>query len=87
VEGLRQGNYSIVEFSYQKTKSYERLSFLYLISGHTDKLRKMLKIAEMRSDVMGRFHNALYLGDVKEQVRAGILHKLKDVATVVASFP
>ncbi|PNW73616.1 hypothetical protein CHLRE_13g565850v5 [Chlamydomonas reinhardtii] len=69
VEALRQGNYSIVEFSYQKTKSYERLSFLYLIAGHTDKLRKMLKIAEMRSDVMGRFHNALYLGDVKEQVR------------------
>ncbi|EFJ41149.1 hypothetical protein VOLCADRAFT_77684 [Volvox carteri f. nagariensis] len=69
VEALRQGNYNIVEFSYQKTKSYERLSFLYLIAGHTDKLRKMLKIAEMRSDVMGRFHNALYLGDVKEQVR------------------
>jgi hypothetical protein len=28
----------------------------------------MLKIAEMRGDVMGRFHNALYLGDVREQV-------------------
>lgn len=69
MEALRQGNYSIVEFSYQKTKSYERLSFLYLISGNTEKLRKMLKIAEMRSDVMGRFHNALYLGDVREQVR------------------
>ncbi|KXZ51367.1 hypothetical protein GPECTOR_13g856 [Gonium pectorale] len=69
MEALRQGNYSIVEFSYQKTKGYQRLSFLYLIAGHTDKLRKMLKIAEMRSDVMGRFHKALYLGDVKEQVR------------------
>ncbi len=29
----------------------------------------MLKIAEMRSDVMGRFHNALYLGDVRERFR------------------
>lgn len=28
----------------------------------------MLKIAEMRGDVMGRFQNALYLGDVREQV-------------------
>jgi hypothetical protein len=28
----------------------------------------MLKIAEMRGDVMGRFHNAMYLGDVHEQV-------------------
>jgi hypothetical protein len=68
VEALRQGNFQIVEFSYQKTKSWERLSFLYLITGNTDRLRKMLKIAEMRGDVMGRFHNALYLGDVREQV-------------------
>lgn len=34
--------------SYQKTKEFERLSFLYLITGNTEKLRKMLKIAEMR---------------------------------------
>eukprot|EP00775_Hariotina_reticulata_P004965 gene4965-5206_t len=67
VEALRQGNFQIVEFSYQKTKSWERLSFLYLITGNLDKLRKMLKIAEMRGDVMGRFQNAMYLGDVKEQ--------------------
>lgn len=68
VEALRQGNHQIVEFSYQKTKSFERLSFLYLITGNLEKLRKMLKISEMRGDVMGRYHNALYLGDVKEQV-------------------
>jgi hypothetical protein len=72
VEALRQGNFQIVEFSYQKTKSWERLSFLYLITGNTDRLRKMLKIAEMRGDVMGRFHNALYLGDVREQVSCSI---------------
>lgn len=29
----------------------------------------MLKIADMRGDVMGRFHNALYLGDARERVR------------------
>jgi coatomer protein complex subunit alpha (xenin) len=58
-----------VEYAYQKTKNFERLSFLYLITGNTEKLSKMLKIAEMRSDVMGRFHNALYLGDVQERIR------------------
>lgn len=68
VEALRQGNFQIVEFSYQKTKSWERLSFLYLITGNRDRLRKMLKIAEMRGDVMSRFQNALYMGDVREQV-------------------
>lgn len=39
-----------------------------LSTGQLDRLRKMLKIAEMRGDVMGRFHNAMYLGDVHEQV-------------------
>jgi hypothetical protein len=29
----------------------------------------MLKISDMRGDVMGGFHNALYLGDVRERVR------------------
>lgn len=69
VEALRQGNHQIVEFSYQKTKNYERLSFLYLITGDLLKLQKMVKLAEMRNDVMGRFHNALYLGNVEERVR------------------
>uniref|UniRef100_A0A7I4FAI8 Coatomer subunit alpha n=1 Tax=Physcomitrium patens TaxID=3218 RepID=A0A7I4FAI8_PHYPA len=68
VEALRQGNHEIVEYAYQKTKNFERLSFLYLITGNVEKLAKMLKIAEMRGDVMGRFHNALYLGDVQERV-------------------
>lgn len=54
--------------AYQRTKNFERLSFLYLLTGNTDKLRKMLKIAERRGDVMSRFHNALFLGDAAERV-------------------
>ncbi len=38
-------------------------------AGNLEKFAKMLKIAEMRNDVMGRFHNALYLGDVRERLR------------------
>lgn len=67
VEALRQGNHEVVEMAYQKTKEFEKLSFLYLITGNTEKLRKMLKIAGMRGDVMSRFHNALYLGDAQER--------------------
>ncbi len=74
VEALRQGNQSVVEKAYQRTKDFERLSFLYLITGNTDKLRKMLLIAEMRGDVMSRFHNALYLGDA--QARVAILESV-----------
>jgi len=61
---LAQGNHRIVEIAYQKTKNFEKLSFLYLAVGATDKLGKMAKIAETRKDPMSRFHNALYLGDV-----------------------
>jgi len=64
-----QGNHEVVEMSYQKTKEFECLSFLYLITGNVDKLRKMLKIAEMRGDAMSRFHNALFLGDAEERVK------------------
>ena len=63
VEALRQGNHQIVEFAYQKTRNFERLSFLYLITGNTEKLRKMLKIAETRSDGKGQVNNALHPGD------------------------
>ncbi|KAL9229178.1 hypothetical protein vseg_004674 [Gypsophila vaccaria] len=69
VEALRQGNADIVEYAYQKTKNFERLSFLYLITGNVEKLTKMLKIAEVKNNVMGQFHNALYLGDVQERVK------------------
>ncbi|GKV24127.1 hypothetical protein SLEP1_g33778 [Rubroshorea leprosula] len=97
VESLRQGNSGIVEYAYQRTKNFERLSFLYLITGNMDKLSKMLKIAEVKNDVMGQFHNALYLGDVQERVKilenAGHLplayitasvHGLQDVAERLA---
>ncbi|KAJ4774045.1 Coatomer subunit alpha [Rhynchospora pubera] len=69
IEALRQGNTNIVEYAYQRTKNFERLSFLYLVTGNMEKLSKMLKIAEMKKDVMGQFHNAMYLGDVKERVK------------------
>ncbi|KAJ8446344.1 hypothetical protein Cgig2_005875 [Carnegiea gigantea] len=69
VEALRQGNADIVEYAYQKTKNFERLSFLYLVTGNMEKLSKMLKIAEVKNNVMGQFHNALYLGDVQERVK------------------
>ncbi|KAL6957095.1 hypothetical protein U1Q18_046014 [Sarracenia purpurea var. burkii] len=98
VEALRQGNAGIVEYAYQKTKNFERLSFLYLVTGNMEKLSKMLKIAEVKNDVMGQFHNALYLGDVRERVKilenAGHLplayitasvHGLQDIAERLAT--
>jgi len=66
---LMQGNHQIVEMCYQRTKNFDKLSFLYLITGNLDKLRKMMKIAEVRKDVNGQFQTALLLGDVGERVK------------------
>jgi coatomer protein complex subunit alpha (xenin) len=69
LEALRQGNQQIVEMVYQKTKNFDALSFLYLITGNAGKLKKMLQIAVMRQDVMSRFNNALMLGNIEERVK------------------
>lgn len=39
-----QGNHQIVEMAYQRTKNFDKLAFLYLITGNLEKLRKMMKI-------------------------------------------
>lgn len=54
---------------YQRTKNFDKLSFLYLITGNLEKLRKMMKIAEIRKDVSSQFQGALLLGDVRERIR------------------
>jgi len=66
---LLQGNHQVVEMCYQRTKNFDKLSFLYLITGNLEKLRKMMKIAEIRKDTSGHFQTALYLGDVEERVK------------------
>ena len=67
-QALKQGSHKTVEIALQKTKNLERLSFTYLTTGNTDRLRMMQAIAGKRGDQMARFHNSLYLGDAKERV-------------------
>ena len=38
-----------------------------MITGNTTKLRKMLKIADLRGDVMSQFQNAMFLGDAEKR--------------------
>jgi coatomer protein complex subunit alpha (xenin) len=71
--------------AYQRTKNFDKLAFLYLITGNLEKLRKMMKIgllnfhcfflieifvlAEVRKDVSGQFQIAMLLGDVEERIK------------------
>ncbi|KAJ9580844.1 hypothetical protein L9F63_023975, partial [Diploptera punctata] len=66
---LMQGNHQVVEMCYQRTKNFDKLAFLYLITGNLEKLRKMMKIAEIRKDTSGHFQSALYLGLVTERMK------------------
>lgn len=66
---LLQGNHQVVEMCYQRTKNFDRLSFLYLITGNLEKLKKMNKIAEIRKDVSAQYQGALMLGDIRERIQ------------------
>lgn len=65
---LAQGNHQVVEMCYQRVKAFEQLSFLYAITGNTDKLSKMGVVAQRRGDLHARFHTALLQGDAEERV-------------------
>lgn len=67
-EALAHGNHQIVEMTYQKLRSFDKLSFLYVATGDQEKLGRMAKIAEHRGDITSRFQNSLYLGDVQSRI-------------------
>ncbi|KAI5777220.1 coatomer WD associated region-domain-containing protein [Geopyxis carbonaria] len=68
-EALNQGNHQVVEMGYQKLRSFDKLSFLYMVTGDADKLNRMAKIAEHRNDYTARLTNAIYLGDVETRIQ------------------
>ncbi|KAJ5801029.1 uncharacterized protein N7518_003097 [Penicillium psychrosexuale] len=68
-EALAHGNHQIVEMTYQKQRSFDKLSFLYLSTGDQEKLSRMAKIAEHRGDFTSRFQNAIYRGDVEDRIQ------------------
>ena len=73
-EALAHGNHQVVEMTYQKMRNFDKLSFLYLVTGDKEKLQRMAKIAEHRGDSTSRFQNSIYLGDVSSR-----LEMLKEV--------
>ncbi|GKD34758.1 coatomer subunit alpha-1, partial [Tanacetum coccineum] len=97
---LNSGNIQIVVAAAKEIDEKDhwyKLGVEALRQGNAEKLRKMLKIAEVRNDFMGQFHNALYLGNIQERVtileNAGHLqlayvtastHGLHDIADRIA---
>ncbi len=67
---LIQGNTSIVELVYQHRKQFTKLSFLYLINGEEEKLKKMEKIADFRGDLSSIIQNSIYLNNHETRIDA-----------------
>ena len=76
-EALLQGNIDIVEFVYQQLHLFDKLAFLYLFKGDTERLNKMTTIAEHRGDASAVVQNTLYSNDVKKRcdvyIKSGML--------------
>lgn len=68
-EALAHGNHQTVEMAYQKQRNFDKLSFLYLVTGDREKLSRMAKIAEHRGDFTSRFQNALSLGAAESRIQ------------------
>mmetsp|Transcript_8349 Transcript_8349/g.30852 ORF Transcript_8349/g.30852 Transcript_8349/m.30852 type:complete len:1234 (-) Transcript_8349:112-3813(-) len=84
VEALRQGDHQTVERCYQRTHDFEKLSFLYLITGNVHQLKNLLNKAQKRDNNMEVFHNALFLGDVAARIRVLLKAGQQKLAYVTA---
>lgn len=67
-EAIAQGNHEIAELVYQKQSQFDKLSFLYLITGNEQNLKKMATIANHRGDTNAQFTSGIYLGDANERI-------------------
>ena len=81
---LQLGEHRIVERAYQKTKNFDQLSFLYLITGNHEKLAKMTTIAERRGNPQSMYHNAVFGADAATQARVLSAAGLDALAFVTA---
>lgn len=69
-EALKRGKISITEMAYQRTKNFEKLSFLYLITGNRENLGKMIRISEIRENTLAIYQNSLYYGSPIDRIKA-----------------
>ncbi|GAV50250.1 hypothetical protein ZYGR_0U01060 [Zygosaccharomyces rouxii] len=69
-EALVQGNTSLVEMIYQNQMAFDKLSFLYLLVGDTEKLSKMEAISENRGDIFDLISDTFYNNSTSTRARA-----------------
>ncbi|KAJ9057030.1 hypothetical protein DSO57_1026341 [Entomophthora muscae] len=78
---LQQGNIQIVITCQQQLRNFDRLSFIYFLTGDTEKLAKMQDIAQKRGDAQSLFQTSVYRGDL-----GGRLKALRDAGQHVLAY-
>lgn len=68
-EALSQGNHDVVEDIYQKQRDFDKLAFIYLITGNIGRLQKLEQIADNRNDTAARFQTSLFLNSADSRVQ------------------
>lgn len=81
-EALLQGNTSLVEMIYQTQKAFDKLSFLYLLTGDHVKLSKMETISQNRGDISSLISNTFYSNSTS--VRADVFAKAGSLSLAYA---
>ncbi|KAJ6236485.1 coatomer subunit alpha [Anaeramoeba flamelloides] len=78
---LENGNIDLVETCYQKCYDFEKLSFLYLITGNLTNLRKIQNISK---NTNLNFMNSLYLCSIEKRIQLLIKSKKYCLAYLLA---
>lgn len=64
---LQYGNVDLVEIALQRTRDFDRLAFLCLLTGNVGKLNKMQAIAASADNMVSRFMIDLMINDVRDR--------------------
>ncbi|ETO16724.1 hypothetical protein RFI_20614 [Reticulomyxa filosa] len=67
---LMQGNYQFVTEAYKKTRNFEKLMYLFLLTGDFPMMDKLADIAKQKDDKTMRYHISLFNGNVKDRISA-----------------
>lgn len=83
-EALNQGNVDVAEFVYQQLHLFDKLSFLYLYKGDSERLGKMATISEHRGNLSSLVQNTLYNNDIKKRCQVYIQGGMLPLAYTLA---
>ena len=66
---LEQGNHDILEDVFLRQRDFDKLAFIYLVTGNRSRLQKLEQLAMQRDDASLRFQTSLFLKSAETRVQ------------------